>query len=360
MNRNFFDNLFVLEMTNNNLGSVTRARAIIHEHSRVVRFHGVRAAIKLQFRDLTGFVHKDFRSRTDIKYIHRVTSTALAKEEYAALCAEIKSNGCIPLATPFDEASVGWCVEFGLPAIKVASADANDWVLLNRIAETKLPVIVSFGGTPLKDMDDLVTFFERRNIELALNHCVAAYPHTDAECELAQIDFLRDRYPGHVIGWSSHEGGSYGQSVAIAYAKGARCFERHIDILELDEPVALYSSMPTELDKVFRILEKTVAMTGTASRERRSFLQRETAYLDSYVRGVWAKHSLKAGQTLGKDDIYMAIPLLKGQLSCRELMLGEAGHRLTHDIAADEPLAASQLDLPVAVVKAVEARGMTP
>src|SRR5256885_6172046 len=40
---------------------------------------------------------------------------------------------------------------------------------------------VSFGGTPLKDMDDLVTFFERRDIPLAINHCVAAYPHEDNE-----------------------------------------------------------------------------------------------------------------------------------------------------------------------------------
>ena len=360
MNRNFFDNLFVLEMTNNHLGSIERGLTIIHAHSRIVRFHGVRAAIKLQFRDVKNFVHKDFRARKDIKYINRVMSTALEKEDYAALCEAIRASGCIPLATPFDETSVSWCVEFGLPAIKVASADANDWPLLERIAATKLPVMVSFGGTPLKDMDDLVTFFERRNIELAVNHCVAAYPHEAGECELAQIDFLKARYPGHVVGWSTHEHGNCAKSVAIAYAKGARCFERHIDIENDGEPVATYSSMPVELNTLFHAHAQAVAMCGTAQHERRVFLARETAYLDSYVRGVWAKHDLKKGQTISSDDIYLAIPLLKGQLSCRELMLGENGHRLTRDIAVNEPVSVGQVDVPVALAANIEQRGMTP
>jgi len=43
---------------------------------------------------------------------------------------------------------------------------------------------------------------------------------------LNQIDFLRDRYPGHTIGWSSHECTDWSSSIAIAYAKGARTFER--------------------------------------------------------------------------------------------------------------------------------------
>lgn len=57
-----------------------------------------------------------------------------------------------------------------------------------------------------------------RDINLAINHCVAAYPHEDQECELNQIDFLRNRYPGHTIGWSSHECHDWNSSVLIAYA----------------------------------------------------------------------------------------------------------------------------------------------
>ncbi|MGA3007051.1 MAG: N-acetylneuraminic acid synthase, partial [Opitutaceae bacterium] len=66
MNRDIFENLFVLEMTNNHQGNLERGLKIVHEHSRVVRFNNVRAAIKLQFRDVKNFVHKDFQTRKDI------------------------------------------------------------------------------------------------------------------------------------------------------------------------------------------------------------------------------------------------------------------------------------------------------
>src|SRR5271154_7010804 len=248
MNRDIFEDLFVLEMTNNHLGKLERGVEIIRQHAKIARFNNVRVAIKLQFRDLDSFIHKDFQARTDIRYINRVNETKLSRESYKELTEFIRRSGCIPMATPFDEESVDRCVEFDLPIIK--------------IARTRKPVIVSFGGTPLKDMDDMVTFFEKRDIDLAVNHCVAAYPHEDAECELNQIDFLRNRYPGHTVGWSSHECHDWSYSLAIAYAKGARTFERHIDIETDGSPVAKYSSLPHQIDTWFKTFQKVKEMSG--------------------------------------------------------------------------------------------------
>ena len=215
-----------------------------------------------------------------------------------------------------------------------------------KIARTRKPVIVSFGGTPLKDMDDMVTFFERRDIDLAINHCVAAYPHEDAECELNQIDFLRDRYPGHAIGWSSHEYQDWSSSLAIAYAKGARTFERHIDIEMDGAPVAKYSSLPHQIDAWFKAFHKVKEMCGAPGTSRKLPLQKETDYLDSYIRGVYAKRDLKAGQLLSEYDVYLAIPLQKGQISTRELMLGEFGHRMIADCKMDQPIQIDAMDTP--------------
>ncbi len=66
---------------------------------------------------------------------------------------------------------------------------------MEKIAKTKKPVVVSTGGSSLKDMDDIVTFFANRNIPLAINHCVSIYPAEDSELEINQIDFLTQPLP---------------------------------------------------------------------------------------------------------------------------------------------------------------------
>lgn len=357
-----FEDLFVLEMASNHQGSVERGLAIIEAFSKVVRFNNVRAAIKLQFRDIDNFIHKDFVDRNDIRYVKRLSDTKMSKDDFAVLVEAIRKSGLIPMSTPFDEKSVDWCVDFDMPIIKVASADNNDWTLLEKIATKRLPVIISTGGMSQKDMDDVVKFFSTRKIPLALNHCVAAYPHEDNECELNQIDYLRHRYPELVIGYSCHEYHDWSASMHIAYGKGARTFERHIDINDDGFEVSSYSSLPGQIDTWFKAWHKAVEMCGTSSNQRRNFLDREIAYLDSYVRGVYAKRDLVAGQTLSEEDYYMAIPLQKGQVSSRELMLGKYGHKLLSNCKQDQAITVAILDTPYSndpqLLKAFNQRGL--
>jgi len=348
MSHTIFEDLFVLEMASNHQGKVERGLEIISKFSKVARFNNVKAAIKLQFRDIDNFIHKDFVDRQDIRYVKRITDTKLSKEGFGELVTAIRKSGCIPMSTPFDEKSVDWCIEFDMPIIKVASADNNDWTLLEKIASTRRPVIISTGGMSQKDMDDVVSFFTKRNIPLALNHCVAAYPHEDNECELNQIDFLKNRYPGIMIGYSCHEYHDWTSSIMIAYAKGARTFERHVDYNDDGFEVAKYSSLPHQIDTWFKSWHKAREMCGGSSEHRRNFLTREIEYLDSYVRGVYAKRDLRAGQHLTEDDVYLAIPLRKGQVSSRELMLGNFGHKMLTDCTKDHPITMEALDTPYA------------
>ena len=343
--RTLFEDLFVLELANNHWGRLDRGLQIITDFSRIVRFNNVKAAIKLQFRDVEAFVHRQFRDRTDIRYIKKTLDTRMERSHYETLVKAVRASGCIPMSTPFDEQSVDLCVELGIEIIKIASSDLNDWVLIEKIATTRKPVIVSTGGSSGKDIDDLVRFFANRNIPLAINHCVSIYPSEDGEVELNQIDFLRNRYPDNVIGYSTHEYHDWSSSVMMAYAKGARTFERHIDIEADGIPVAPYCTLPRQADEWFKAWKKAVEMCGGPGTHKRVPPRKEITYLDSLVRGVYARHDLPEGKTLAPDDYYLAVPLQKGQLSCRELMNGE---RLQRAVSMHEPMMIDDIDSPYA------------
>jgi len=343
INRGVFEDLFVLEMANNHWGRLARGKKIVDDFAHVVRYNGVRASIKLQLRDVETFIHKDHRNRTDVRYIKKTMDTQMSREEFGDLVEYIRKSGCIPTATPFDEASVEFAEELELPILKIASSDLNDWVLIEKIAATRKPVIASTGGSSLKDIDDLVTFFENRRIPLAINHCVSVYPSEDNQLEMNQIDFLRNRYPGLTIGFSTHEYHDWSSSILIAYAKGARTFERHIDVDADGIPVSPYCILPEQCDIWFKSFKKAKEMCGSPGTDKRIPSTGEIEYLDALVRGVYAKRNLPAGHRLTEDDVYLAVPLLKGQLSCRELIAGEA---LSTELAADSPVMIDALDNP--------------
>jgi len=337
--RQLFENLFVLEAANNHWGDLERGKRIIQEFATVVRYNNIKAAIKFQFRDVDNFIHQSYKGNQDLRYIKKTEATKMSREQYGQLAAAVTKAGCIPMATPFDEASVELCDFLDFPIIKVASSDINDWSLLEAIASTKRPVIASSGGASEKSIDDLVTFFENRNIPLALNHCVSLYPSEDHELELSQIDYLKSRYPSHVIGFSSHEYHDWHSSMLISYAKGVRTWERHVDINYGGVPVSNYCSLPGQIDSWFQAFHKAQEMCGNSDSSRRIITRQEIEYLDALVRGVYAKRDLPAGFVVDhstfRRDFQLAVPLLKGQLSTRELI---SGLPIINGLKAGEPV----------------------
>lgn len=351
-----FSGLFIFDLANNHQGSVEHAKRIIDEVAKVVKSAQVRAAIKLQFRELDSFIHPDFKNSTENKHIPRFLSTRLSEKQFADLVAEIRKEELITMCTPFDEASVDAIERLGIEVIKIASASATDWPLLEKISQVNKPVICSTGGLTIKEIDKIVSFFQHRGVYFALEHCVSIYPTPNDKLNLNRIEILKNRYPDITIGFSTHEEPTNLNAIKVAFAKGARIFERHVGIATNEFKLNTYSSTPEQIAKWLESYKEAVGAAGP--KELLPSDPKELSDLESLMRGVYARKNIKAGQVLQRNDIFFAMPFQPGQLKSGRWMEGlvaDREYKINQTISQDiRPDTLSEKDIIYSTIHAVK------
>jgi N-acetylneuraminate synthase len=332
-----FDDLIIFEMANSHQGSVEHGLAIIREMGEIARKYQIKAAVKLQYRALDSFIHPDFKGRKDVPHVPRFESTRLQADEFATLVKAIREEGMLTMSTPFDEVSVKLCLDHNLDIIKIASCSATDWPLLEEIARSGKPIIVSTGGLLIEQMDNLYNFFTHRQCEFAMLHCVALYPAPADGLQLDLLDKMRVRYRGITIGYSGHENPNDTIIPSMAIAKGAKILERHVGLPTGTITLNAYSMNPEQADAWVRtIVAARQACTFTGERQ---IAPSETASLHSLMRGVYAKRAIQKGEVLTEADIFFAMPVQEGQMTSGEF---RNGHLAMTDYVANAPIAAQQ------------------
>lgn len=309
--------LFIFELANNHLGNVEHGRRIIRELAAAALPLGGRCAVKFQYRHLDTFIHPDFRARQDIKYVKRFQETRLSDDEFKALKDEAAGEGFLTVCTAFDEASVDLAESHGHDFLKVASCSLTDWPLLERLVRSARPIIASVGGGEIEDIDRVVSFFEHRNKDFALMHCVAEYPTPDALLNLNQIDLLRGRYPSVPVGFSTHERPELLDAVKLAVAKRARLLERHVGIATEKNPLNAYSSTPAQAAAWVQAALSAGALCGQTS-GRAPTTPKERSELHALRRGVFARTAIKRGERITADKVSLAIPTGEGQFTAND------------------------------------------
>jgi N-acetylneuraminate synthase len=342
VNRKFgFKDLFVLDMANNHQGDVEHGLNIVRSFGKVVKECEVRAALKFQFRQLDTFIHPDHQKNSDHKQVQRFMSTRLHWDKFRVLLQEVCNQGMVTMCTPFDEASVDIICDMGFDVIKVASCSGKDWPLLEKVADAGKPVIFSTGGLTLRDIDNLVSFFQHRGVHFAIMHCVAIYPTPDLNMNLNQIALLRNRYPGVHVGWSTHEAPTDMIPVQLSVALGAELFERHVGIAMDKAPLNAYSSTPELISAWIKAKQRAQLLCGPKVRQPAS--DAEQSAIDGLKRGVYAKTKIRKGAVIENDQIYFAIPYIDGQLDSGHFKPGIVSNK---DFTANAPIFETNIDLP--------------
>lgn len=329
------DDLIVFEMANSHQGSVEHGMAIIKEMGKIARVNKVHAAVKLQYRDLNTFIHKDSRGRKDVPHVSRFEETRLEYDDFCVLIESIRKEGLVPMSTPFDEKGVDWCVNQGIDVIKIASCSATDWPLLEKAAAAGKPLIVSTGGKTIEDIDNIFNFLTHRHCEFALLHCVAEYPVDSENIQLDFMDRLHRRYPDVYIGYSGHEDPEDVSIPMMAVAKGARVMERHVGLPAEGITLNAYSMNPQQADRWVKAIVKARNICRLQGFGTRMISQSEMDSLNSLARGCYVAHDIKAGDVISLEDVYFAMPCHEGQVSSGRFRNHMAASR---DYRADAPL----------------------
>lgn len=310
------DQLYIFEMANNHQGSVAHGLKIIEMVAQIARKHQIKAAVKLQLRDLDTFIHPDYKGRTDVKHIGRFESTRLSMDEFRQLINAIRDHGLLTVATPFDEQSVQTCQALNVQVLKLASCSATDWPLISAMINAKKPVIASTGGLGIYDIDNLVSHLHKRVPAFALMHCVSLYPTPDEHIHMNFLSKIMRRYPYVLTGYSGHEAPDNNEVTMAAIAKGARLLERHVGVATPEIKLNAYSLDAKQADNWIAAAERMRAICG--ENEEKHVTQNETDALRELQRGVFVKRTIRKGEKITPEDVYFAMPRSEGQLTSGE------------------------------------------
>ena len=298
----------IYEMANNHMGDIEHGLRIIEEFSALSKSFDMDFFFKFQFRDLDSFIHPDYKG-SELKFVKRFEETYLSDSQWSSLFKAVRENGLGLIVTPFDEISVRRLNEFGVDILKIASCSLGDWPLFEEIGRSwKGPVIASTAGASQLTVDRSVDFLVNRGLELTLMHCVGLYPTPTERLEVGQVKYLAQRYPDLKIGYSTHEDPSDVLAGPIAFALGARTFEKHVGVSTDDYELNKYSASPEQTREWLEALSVAKSALG-ATDGKREIQADEYDALRQLRRGCYLKRDIGAGASVGQDSLFFAIPV---------------------------------------------------
>ena len=296
----------IAEIGHNHQGSVEKARELFRE-AKLAGAH----AVKLQKRDNRGLYTKaaynkpyDNENSFGPTYGEHREFLEFGAKEYRELQAFARELDVDFFSTAFDRASADFLAGLDVPAYKIASGDLKSTPLLKHVAGFGKPVIVSTGGAVIEDVQRAYDAIMPINPQLAILQCTAGYPAAFDELDLKVIDQYRNRFPGAVIGFSSHDNGI--AMPLAAYVLGARIVEKHFTLNRAMKGTDhAFSLEPVGLRKMVRDLERTHKAMGNGEKK---VYESEKAPIIKMGKSLVVARDLPSGHVLGAEDIVMKSP----------------------------------------------------
>lgn len=234
--------------------------------------------------------HREFLELSDEEHFEVYKYT---KEKGLDFVETLCSIGCLSLLKLFQP-----------DYLKVASRDLTNLPLLEVMAETKIPMILSTGMAGKKELDDALDVITKQHDNISILHCVSQYPTHPDNLNLNTIKYLQNNYSDYSIGFSDHTIGIAAPIVAVGM--GAKIIEKHITIDRnmkgTDQAGSLGPDGVYRMVRDIRITEK--------------WMGKEELYIDKNVisaknkleRSIATKVDLNPGDIISEEHLHLLSP----------------------------------------------------
>lgn len=202
---------------------------ILHSYIDAIAQTGVDAVkFQMHIAEAESSEHEPFRvkfsleDKTRFDYWKRM---GFSLEQWKEIKKHCDETGLDFICSPFSNLAVDWLEEIGIEQYKIGSGEVNNFLILEKIARTKKPVILSSGMSSFDELDKTVAFLKERNVDFSILQCTTAYPTQSEQYGLNVIQELKKRY-NVAVGFSDHSAKI--ETCIAATALGASILEFHV------------------------------------------------------------------------------------------------------------------------------------
>ncbi|WP_306168715.1 pseudaminic acid synthase [Halomonas sp. MMSF_3323] len=323
----------IAELSANHNGSIDTALKIIEEAKRsgadAIKLQTYRPDTITLNSDLPDFQITDglWKGRT-LYELYEWAHTPW--EWHRTLFERARELGITIFSSPFDTTAVDLLEDLGAPAYKIASFEAVDLPLIEYVARTGKPMIISTGMADCDEIQEAVDAARGAGCQqLAILQCVSGYPAPSEDYNLRTIPDMMERF-GLVTGLSDH---TLDNTTAIAsVALGANLIEKHFT---LDRngggPDDSFSLEPTELAALCRDTKVAWRALGKVDYGRKSSEQGNV----KFRRSLYFVKDMKAGDVITEDSVKSVRP---GYGAAPKNLMKLIGRELSRSVSKNTPV----------------------
>lgn len=231
--------------------------------------------------------------------------TAFTEEQWVGLRRHVEDRGLCFLSSPFSVQAAQMLMRVGVAAWKIASGEVGNGPLIELVARTGLPVLLSTGMSPVSEIDAAVERLTPFGVDITVLQCTSAYPCPPERMGLNLLKFFRDRY-GCEVGLSDHSGRIYAGLAAVTL--GAKVLEVHVTLSREcfgpDVGASLTTGELRQLVEGVRFIEEMMRHPADKDQAARE----ATPLRQIFTKSIVASHDLTAGAVLAADDLEVKKP----------------------------------------------------